>query len=67
MLYYAYIFLENRNNGQKEILPCAASIVAKQLATAGFGAHANAGVSPSASTAMTLAPNCNSRRVIWKK
>lgn len=42
-------------------------MVAKHLATAGFGAHANAGVSPSASTAITLAPNCNRRRVIWTK
>ena len=47
-----------------EILPCAERIVAKHLATAGFGAQANAGVSPSASTAITLAPNCNNRRVI---
>lgn len=43
--------------------PCAARIVAKQRATAGFGAQAKAGVSPSASTATTLAPSCNKRRV----
>lgn len=48
-------------------VPCAARIVAKHRATAGFGAQANAGVSPSASTATTLAPNCNKRRVTFEK
>lgn len=42
-------------------------MVAKHRATAGFGAQANAGVSPSASTATTLAPDCNRRRVTCGK
>lgn len=44
-------------------VPCAASMVAKQRATARLGAHANAGVRPFTSTATTLAPSCNRCRV----
>lgn len=48
-------------------LPWAASIVAKQRATAGLGAHASAGVRPSASIAITLAPNSSNFRVTYNR